>query len=150
MRVEAYVALMLLATGLALWRGTKAETRVGATVLAGNVLTFALEHWLGSEFASVSLLYLALDLGLAIVLCIVAVKYPCWVAILVSAFQINGVLGHVVKLTAPHTIPFSYAFLLRFWAWPMVIAMLAGRSFPPMQAILSGSRWPGRIRPVDP
>ncbi|HEX5258591.1 MAG TPA: hypothetical protein VFW35_07410 [Sphingomicrobium sp.] len=150
MRVEIYVALMLLATGFALWRGTKAESRIGATVLIGNLLTFALEHWLGSAFKSVSLMYLALDFGLAAVLCAVAVKYPCWVAILVSAFQVNGALGHLVKLLVPHTIPFSYAFLLRFWAWPMIIAMLAGRSLPKMQAILGGRDWPLRMRPVEP
>jgi hypothetical protein len=150
MRVEAYVALMLLATGLALWRGTRAETLIAATVLLGNLLTFAVEHWLGTAFTSVSLMYLGLDLTLAVVLCAIAVKYPCWVAIVVAAFQVNGVLGHLVRLLVPDTIPFSYAFLLRFWAWPMVIAMLAGRSFPIMQAVLGTRGWPGRIRPVEP
>jgi hypothetical protein len=63
--------------------------------------------------------------------------------VLVSAFQINGVFGHLVKIVAPNTIPFSYAFLLRVWAWPMVIAMLSGRFFPGLSRTLTRRNWPG-------
>ena len=81
-------------------------------------------------------------LELAGFLCAVAVRYPSWVAICVSAFQINGTFGHVVKLVAPHTIPFSYAFLLKVWAWPMVLAILFGRGIPRMHAALKVKDWP--------
>ena len=77
------------------------------------------------------------------VLCTIAVFYPTWVSVLVSAFQINGVFGHLVKIVAPNTIPFSYAFLLRVWAWPMVIAMLSGRFFPGLSRTLTRRNWPG-------
>lgn len=137
MRVLAYFLLLFCATGSALLRGTKGERWIGATVLAGNLLSFFLEHMLSSSFGSVSLIYLILDAGLAIMLCFIAVRYPSWVAILVSAFQINGTLGHIVKLVAPHTIPFSYAFLLKFWAWLMVAAMLTGRAIPQLHRILT-------------
>ena len=147
MRVEVYLLLLILATGSALWLGTRGEKWVGATVFAGNALTFVLERTFGTAYSSVPLVYLGLDAALAALLCAVAVRYPSWVAICVSAFQINGTLGHLVKLLAPHTIPFSYAFLLKFWAWPMVFAMLLGRGLPRMRVVLKARDWPLSARP---
>ena len=137
MRVLIYVLLLVCATGLALFRGTPGERWVAATVLTGNLLSFLVEHTLARSFGSVSLTYLWLDIGLAGLLCFIAVKHPCWVTILVAAFQINGSLGHLVKLLAPGTIAFSYAFLLRVWAWPMVISMLVGRAVPKLHRVLT-------------
>jgi hypothetical protein len=147
MRVEVYLVLLVLATGSALCLGTRGEKWVGATVLSGNALSFAFERLFGTAFSSVPFAYLGLDAGLAVLLCAVAVRYPSWVAICVSAFQINGTLGHLVKLVAPHTIPFSYAFLLKVWAWPMVLAVLLGRGLPHMRAILKARDWPPLVRP---
>lgn len=145
MRVVAYLLLLFFATGSALFRGTRGERWIGLTVLAGNLISFLVEQTVARSFGSVSLVYLAVDGSLAAALCLIAVRYPSWVSILVSAFQINGALGHVVKLVAPHTIPFSYAFLLRFWAWPMVLAMLIGRAVPRLHRILT-ARSVARIR----
>ena len=142
MRVAIYLVLLVLATGTALLFGTRGEKCVGTTVLAGNLLTMALENAIGEKFASVFPLYLALDAGLAIALCVIAVRYPSWVAICVAAFQVNGTLGHLVKLVAIDTIPFSYAFLLRVWAWPMVLALLAARFMPSMRSTLLARDWP--------
>jgi hypothetical protein len=142
MRVELYLVLLLLATFASLWRGTRGEKWIGGTVLSGNLLTIGIEHALGKAFLSVSFGYLALDAVLAAVLCAIAVKYPSWVSICVSAFQINGTLGHLVKLLAPHTISFSYAFLLKFWAWPMVLAILIGRCAPRLHQMLRAADWP--------
>ena len=146
MRVAIYLVLLVLATGTALLFGTRGEKWVGTTVLAGNLLTMALENAIGEKFASVFPLYLALDAGLAVALCVIAVRYPSWVAICVAAFQVNGTLGHLVKLVAIDTIPFSYAFLLRVWAWPMVLALLAARFMPSMRSILLARDWPLRER----
>ena len=145
MRVIAYLLLLSCATGSALFKGTRGERLIGLTVLLGNLLSFFVEHAVARSFGSVSLIYLFVDASLAVALCAIAVRYPSWVAIFVSAFQINGTLGHVVKLVAPGTIPFSYAFLLRFWAWPMVLAMLAGRAIPAAHRILTARAF-ARIR----
>ena len=142
MRVATYLVLLVLAAGSALLFGTRGEKWLGATVLAGNLLTLILEHAIGERFTTVFSLYLALDACLAVVLCAIAVRYPCWVAIWVAAFQVNGTLGHLVKLLAADTIPFSYAFLLRVWAWPMVLALLAARFMPSMRAVLLARDWP--------
>jgi hypothetical protein len=146
MRVEIYLVVFLLATGSALAFGTRGEKWIGATVLIGNLLTIATERLLADSFVSVLLPYLVLDAVLAVILCCIAVRHPSWVAICVSAFQINGTLGHLVKLFAMHTIPFSYAFLLKVWAWPMVLSMLAARWLPGLRRTLMARDWPPVIR----
>jgi hypothetical protein len=110
--------------------------------LAGNLLTFVLERTLGAAFSSVIYGYLALDAALAAILCMIAVRHPSWVAICVAAFQVNGTLGHLVRLLATQTIPFSYAFLLKVWAWPMVFVLLASRMLPTMHSRLLARNWP--------
>ncbi|GAA3894393.1 hypothetical protein GCM10022276_11940 [Sphingomonas limnosediminicola] len=141
MRVEVYLLLLSVATGSAIIFGTRGERWLGATILAGNVLTLLVERILGEIYASVSFGYLALDALLAATLCLIAVRFPSWVAICVAAFQINGTLGHLVKLLAIHTIPFSYAFLLKVWAWPMVLSLFAARCLPAMRTTLLARNW---------
>jgi hypothetical protein len=142
MRVVAYLTLIVLATILAFWRGTPGERWSTSIVLLGSLLTMLIVKSQAHSFASVSVIFMLLDALVAALLCIVAVKHPAWVTILVSAFQINATFGHIVKLIAPDTIPFSYAFLLRVWAWPMVITMLISRTSPPLRAILRARDWP--------
>lgn len=146
MRVEIYLVLMVLATGSAILFGTRGEKWVGATVLAGNLLTLILERLAGEGFASVVVAYLALDAILAAALCAIAVRYPSWVAICVAAFQVNGTLGHLVRLLVTDTIPFSYAFLLKVWAWPMVFALLLSRPLPALHRPLLARNWPPLVR----
>lgn len=141
-RIELYLTLLLLSAGLALALGSRGEKWVGATLLAGNGLTMLVEHLPGQSFTAFSPAYLALDAVLALVLCGIAIRFPSWVSICVAAFQINGTLGHLVKLVAVDTIPFSYAFLLRVWAWPMVLALLLSRGIPSMRATLLNKNWP--------
>jgi hypothetical protein len=142
MRVEFYLALMVLAAGSAIAFGTRGEKWLGATILLGNLLTIVVERALGEVFASVLPVYLALDTILAAVLCAIAVRNPTWVAICTAAFQVNGTLAHLVKLVSAQTIPFSYAFLLKVWAWPMVLVLLVGRLVPSMRTILLARNWP--------
>jgi hypothetical protein len=148
MRVAFYLLLLAVAAGLAIWRGTAGERWIGITVLAGNALTLAVVRAGAKTFASVSFFYFGVDACLAVILCTIAVFYPTWVSVLVSAFQIDGVFGHLVKIVAPNTIPFSYAFLLRVWAWPMVIAMLSGRFVPGLRRTLTRRSWPDPFRRI--
>lgn len=122
--------------------GSRGEKWIAATMLAGNLLTILVEHWAARTFSSVSNAYVVLDMLLAMALCAIAVRFPSWVAICIAAFQVNGAFGHLVKLVAAQTIPFSYAFLLKVWAWPMVIALLVARGAPQLGATLLSRNWP--------
>jgi hypothetical protein len=142
MRVEIYLILLVVAVGSALLFGTRGEKWIAWTILAGNLLTILFERAFNENFAGVLLGYLALDAALAVILCAIAVRFPTWIAISVAAFQINGTMGHLVRLLATATIPLSYAFLLKVWAWPMVLALLASRFVPSMHALLLARDWP--------
>ena len=143
MRIILYFTLLSLATGLALWRGTAVERALATTLIAGNLGTWAIVQ-LGSSghYSSVSQYYLLIDGLLAAVLCGVAIRWPTWVSVLIAAFQINGVLGHLVKMISPATFPISYAMLVKVWGWSMVVALLLSRWRPRLRRPLSGAHWP--------
>ena len=147
MRIIAYFTLLALATGLALWRGTPVERALAATLIAGNLGTLAIVQ-MGSSahYSSVSQYYLWIDALLALLLCGVAVRWPTWVSLLVAAFQLNGLLGHLVKLISPATFPISYALLVKIWGWSMIVALLASRCRPALRQPLSGGRWPYSLK----
>lgn len=142
MRIEIYLVLLVAAVGSALLFGTRGEKWIASTMIGGNLLTLVFERLFAETFSSVLLGYLALDAVLAAILCAIAVKFPTWIAISVAAFQVNGTMGHLVRMLATTTIPLSYAFLLKVWAWPMVLALLASRFIPSMHALLLARDWP--------
>jgi hypothetical protein len=150
MRILIYFMLLALATGIAIWRGTPVERALGATLIAGNLATLAIVQVESSgQYSSVLLWYFLTDALLAILLCGVAVRWPTWASILIAAFQVNGLLGHVVKLASPETFPISYAMLLKIWGWSMVVVLLLSRYRPNMRRPLSGQRWPYFSRAQD-
>jgi len=143
MRVIVYFTLLALATGIALVRGTPVERALAATLLTGNLATWGIVQLDSSHhYASVMQWYFIADALLAVLLCAVAIRWPTWASILIAAFQLNGLLGHVVKLVSPETFPLSYALLLKIWAWSMVGVLLLSRWRPDMRQILSRHRWP--------
>jgi len=143
MRIILYFTLVALATGLALWRGTAVERALATTLIAGNIGTWAIVQ-LGSSghYSSVSQYYLLIDVSLAAVLCGVAIRWPTWVSVLIAAFQINGVPGHLVKMISPATFPISYAMLVKVWGWSMVVTLLLSRWRPGLRRPLSRAHWP--------
>ena len=149
MRILIYFAVLALVTGLALWRGTAVERALAATVLAGNLGTLGIVQLGSSEpYSSVSQWYFLIDALLVVLLCGVALRWPTWVSMMIAAFQINGLLGHLVKIMAPDVIPLSYALLVKVWGWPMLAVLLLARFRPNMRQSMSGARWPyfSRVR----
>ncbi len=147
MRIIIYFALLALATGTALIRGTPVERALAATLIAGNLGTLAIVHAESpTHYLNVLHLYLLIDAMLTALLCCVAVRWPTWASILIAAFQMNGLLGHFVKMVSPETIPLSYALLLKVWGWLMVLVLLLSRYRPSLRLPLSGERWPYSLR----
>jgi hypothetical protein len=143
MRVLIYVTLLLVATGAALIFGKREEKATAAVLLAGNLGSALIEHLFSSHaFLTLSLAYFSFDALLAVALCGLAVRWPTWLAILIAAWQVNGTLAHLVKMAVPETVAISYAVLLKFWAWPMVLVLLAARIRPALRSPLRAARWP--------
>lgn len=135
-----YAGLFFLAVASALLVGTRDEKVVALVLLVGNLSTIGLlAAKQGSAYLSISVVYFLIDAIATVILCWVAVKAPTWMTVLVAVFQINGTLGHLVKLVSPTTIQFSYAFLLRIWAWPMILVVIAARLEPRLQKPLRQS-----------
>lgn len=146
----AYAGLLLLTLSFALAKGTRSERTTGIVLLLGNLATIAVMVVNPGDFVSVSTAYLAVDVLATIVLTILAVRRPSWMSILVAAFQLNGSLGHLVKLLAPETISLSYAVLLRIWGWPMILALLAARFWPTLCEVIRQSDLHSVPRPFRP
>lgn len=146
-----YAIVLLAALCLAFAKGARAERRVAWVILIGNAGTIAvLVISKGTDFSFVSAAYVFIDVVACFVLCGLAVSRPSWMTILLATCQINGTLGHIVKLIAPDTIDISYAILLRIWGWPMVATMLAARFNPNLRRVLRQSdlmRLPSIVRP---
>ena len=141
-RVALYALLVALSIGLAFARGRRVTKIVAGIILVGNLMTTLIEYSDDGAFLNLSLYYLTLDGGLAVLLVGLAVRQPCWLTICVAAFQINGVLAHLVRMLAPEIFPVSYAILLKVWAWPMVLALLASSILPALSRNLLNKDWP--------
>jgi hypothetical protein len=135
-----YAATLLTAILLSWLNGTRPERRVALVLLAGNLATIAtLLLSQGHDFTYVSAAYLAVDILGTVALCWIAIRHPSWMTVLVATFQVNGTLGHAVKLVSPETMDLSYAILLRLWGWPMVLTAIVARFKPGMRRILRQS-----------
>ena len=150
MRIAIYFTLLAVAAGVAIWRGSPVERALGATLIAGNLGTLAIVHAASYEdFSSVLRYYFWIDGFFAVLLCGVAVRWPTWASIVIAAFQINGLLGHLVKILSPDTFWLSYALLLKIWGWAMVIVLLLSRYRPTLRRPLKSARWPFSSRARD-
>lgn len=149
-----YACVLLLALTLAFARGELAERRSAVIILLGNGGTIAvLVASSGTDYSYVSATYVLIDVCGAAALCALAVSRPSWMSVLLASFQINGTLGHLVKLISPETIDISYAVLLRVWGWPMVLTMLLAHWTPGLRHVLRQSdlmRAPSWLRPPPP
>lgn len=143
MRTLIYLALLLLATGTALLFGKREEKLLALILLIGNFGSAAIEvSGLPHAFSTLSLLYFCFDGLLAGALCLLAIGRPTWLTIVIAAWQVNGTLAHLVKMEVPDTVAISYAVLLKFWGWPMLIALLMARICPPLKSRLTSRHWP--------
>jgi hypothetical protein len=132
-------------------KGSPEERSIGIVLLVGNLATVAtLALFKADDFRHVSEMYVAVDALCSIALCALATKRPSWMAIFIAAFQINGTLGHLVKILSPETLTLSYAFLLRAWAWPMIIVLLVCHWNPNLRDILRQSHLMAMPFPLGP
>jgi hypothetical protein len=146
-----YAGLFLAAMYYSVLKGSPEERSIGIVLLVGNLATVAtLALFKADDFRHVSEMYVAVDALCSIALCALATKRPSWMAIFIAAFQINGTLGHLVKILSPETLTLSYAFLLRAWAWPMIIVLLVCHWNPNLRDILRQSHLMAMPFPLGP
>jgi hypothetical protein len=124
--IPFYYALLLLCWAYALRRGGGPE-RAGTTILlVGSLLTLATVSSQAGSYASVETGVFIVDMATLLAFLVVAVRaerfWPLWI----TALQLIGTSGHVVKLVDPDLMPKAYAFAAIFWSYPMVLLLALG------------------------
>jgi len=119
---------VLLATGVyALARGGAPE-RASAMLQLGAFAADELVHRLvdGRAYSALAVGSALVDLTLLLALAVLASKstrhWPLWVA----GWQLAAIVAHLAKLVDPTMHATGYAIELQIWAYPMLLATVAG------------------------
>jgi hypothetical protein len=126
LKLLVFNSLLLVCCGYALLRGGAPE-RFGAGIfLVATASTVLAASGPASRFGSVELGILIVDVGMLLALSILALRaerfWPLWV----TALQLIGAAGHAIKLADPEGFPWTYAFALAFWSYPMLLILALG------------------------
>jgi hypothetical protein len=120
-RILFYYLLLLAVVSVAFRRGDR-ETRfaacicVAASVLSALLMTFHTQVAVGVAVVDLSVL------GLFVALALRTERFwPLWIA----GLQLTTVLGHLLRLLQPGLVNFAYAAAMRFWAYPILLILMA-------------------------
>jgi len=119
-------ALLLLCSAYGWWKGGGPERAVSAILFVGCVFT----HFAGTAWSNrwtnveegVFLVDLAVLGGFAAVALCAERFWTLWM----TALQLIGTTGHLVKMADPTLIRWGYAFILAIWSYPMLLLIAAG------------------------
>lgn len=122
----AFVALLLLSTGFAAWKGGPPE-RIAAslywlawlTTLVANPV--ATERWRNIEIA-----YFLIDLCLLLALTVLALRANRNWPMAAASLQLIIVTGHVAKLIDPQLLGSAYAIMSVFWPYLQLLILAGG------------------------
>jgi hypothetical protein len=128
MRMILFGVLLIACLLWALARGGAPE-RAGALLLvAGSMLTVAVNSPLSERYANVELGILVVDVAVLagfLTLALFTDRYwPLWT----TSLQILVVLAHLAKLGDPEMMRNGYGFLIAAWSYPQLLAIFLGTS----------------------
>jgi hypothetical protein len=123
---KLYFVLLDIVWTYTLFKGGAPE-RIAASILAlGSALTVAALPPPGTSYMSVEIGVFLVDVGCLIAFLILALRaerfWPLWV----TGLQAIGIGGHAIKLVDPTGFPWTYAFALAFWSYPMLLLIVLG------------------------
>lgn len=126
MSLAFFLIVQFAACFYALARGGGPERIVAGTLLATIPPSLLLRSYGPILFEGVELGVLAIDIVLAVIFLIVALRahrfWPIWM----FALHATGMLAHLARALAPGATPWAYAFLLAFWSYPMLLLLVLG------------------------
>jgi hypothetical protein len=125
LRIAFFAAAQFGISAYALWRGGGPERAVASLLLAAMAATL-LAARAQPLFSDVQTGVLIVDCALFLGLLGVAMRaerfWPLWM----TALQGISVAGHGARAVNPNVIPFAYAALEAFWAYPMLALLAIG------------------------
>lgn len=127
MSLYLFLALLALCCAYALARGGTPE-RTSALLQFGAFATDELVHRMidGRAYTALATGSMLVDLALLLALIVLAGRctrhWPLWVA----GWQLAAIVAHLAKLVDPDMQATGYAIQLQIWAYPMLLATVAG------------------------
>ena len=117
---------MSTATIYALWRGGAPERIAAIIFLCGYLATVAFQSPMKDRFHNLELGVLLVDASILVVLIILAVFANRYWTIWIAGFEIIQTLSHLPRLLIPDLLPHTYAEMVSFWGYPMLVILAAG------------------------
>jgi uncharacterized membrane protein YfcA len=126
LRIALFAALLIGSCGYALWRGGTPERIVGAAMLGAFATTLLSYAGLAERFTQVEYDILVIDLLLMAVLAAVALRADRGWPILLAGLHLATLGAHAIRLFEPEMIRVTYAVMIAFWSYPMVLGLAIG------------------------
>lgn len=125
--IASFAVAFLTCTMYALFAGGWPERAAMLAQVAALILTlFTGFLHVSGTFHSFIWGWAIADVGLAVVLILVALEANRYWTIVLAGLQVAAVLVHVAKVLFPALPATGYAMFLQLWAWPMLIVTAAG------------------------
>ncbi len=126
MNVFLFNTLLAGAALLSIIKGGVPERLAAASLVTGAIATLLSYSALTDRFYSVEYGVMAIDIVLLAALVAIALYANRFWPLALAALQFASVLAHVAKLIDVSMGPWSYAFLLKAWAYPMLLSLVVG------------------------
>lgn len=126
LRISIFVALLVLSSGYALWRGGAPERIAAIAMLAATVASALVRADVDHRFIEMETGLLVVDGLLLLILVAIALRADRGWPLLIAGLHLVTVGTHAIKLLEPDMIRVTYAVMLAFWSYPMVITLAIG------------------------
>lgn len=121
-----FTTILFATSTLAIIYGKTAERLTAVTLIAASFASPIVEK---SAFQHVELGTFAVDLWVGVFLLTLALQSDRFWQIWAAAFQMVGLLIHVLRMLVPTIHPFAYSTMSAIWAYPVSVALFIGTLF---------------------
>jgi hypothetical protein len=126
LNVILFNLLLLGACGFAWWRGGKPERIAAAALVVAAAATFAAYTPYPRRFFAVEYGVFAVDLILLAALVGIALNANRYWPLGLAALHLAATISHFGKMVDISMGGWGYAFLLKLWAYPMLLTLVIG------------------------
>ncbi|MDB5581673.1 MAG: hypothetical protein JWR80_6849 [Bradyrhizobium sp.] len=126
LRILIFDALLVASCGYALWRGGPPERIAGGSLALAYIATLASYSSLRTRFFGIEPGVFAADIVLLVILTGVALRADRGWPFVLAALQLDTVGAHVFRMLNIEMIRVTYALMIAFWSYPMLLTLAIG------------------------
>ncbi|SFP70446.1 hypothetical protein [Sphingomonas rubra] len=119
-------SLLLATCGYAAWRGGLPERYVAASLFVAAMATLVTISPYSTRFVGVEYGVLVVDSALLVVLVAIALHANRYWPLALASLHLASLVAHFGKLLDYSMGGWGYAFLLKLWAYPMLLTLVIG------------------------